>query len=41
MKERVIVIVTFMALLELIRTHQIRIQQASTFGEIWITSRVS
>lgn len=36
MKERVIIIVTFMAILELIRTHQIRIQQASIFGEIWI-----
>ena len=39
LKERIIVIVTFMAILELIKTHQIRIQQASVFGEIWILRR--
>lgn len=38
-KERIAVIVTFMAILELIRTHQIRIQQASVFSEIWIVRR--
>jgi segregation and condensation protein A len=37
LKERVTVVVTFMALLELIRTHRIRVQQASVFGEIWIS----
>ena len=36
MKERVVVIVTFMAILELIRLHRIRIQQASIFSEIYI-----
>ena len=36
MKERVVVIVTFMAILELIRTHRIRVQQGSIFGEIYI-----
>jgi len=39
LKERIIVIVTFMAILELIKTHQIRIQQASVFGDIWILKR--
>ena len=37
MKERLVVIMTFLALLELIRTHRIRIQQAGPFGEIWIS----
>jgi segregation and condensation protein A len=37
--ERVVIVVTFLAILELIRTHQIRIQQASIFGEIWILKR--
>lgn len=37
LKERVAVIVTFMAILECIRTHRISIQQADIFGEIWIT----
>ncbi len=36
-KDRVAVIVTFMAILECIRTHRICIQQADIFGEIWIT----
>jgi segregation and condensation protein A len=35
--DRVVVVVTFMALLELIRTHRIRLQQAVVFGEIWIS----
>jgi segregation and condensation protein A len=39
LKHRLVVIVTFMAILELIRTHRIRIQQASVFGEIWILRR--
>ena len=38
-KERIMIVVTFMAILELIRTHRIRIQQASVFGEIWISRR--
>lgn len=36
LKERIVVIVTFMAILELIRTHRIRVQQASVFSEIYI-----
>jgi segregation and condensation protein A len=39
LKTRVIIIVTFMAILELLRTHRIRIQQASVFSEIWISRR--
>ena len=39
LKERTVVIVTFMAILELIRTHRIRVQQASVFSEIWISRR--
>jgi len=39
LKERLIIIVTFMALLELIRTHQIFVQQVSVFDEIWIVKR--
>ena len=39
LKERLMIIVTFMAILELIRTHRIRIQQATVFGEIWIMRR--
>jgi len=38
-QERIMVIVTFMAILELIRTHQIVVKQASVFGEIWIMRR--
>ncbi|MBN2417486.1 segregation/condensation protein A [bacterium] len=37
--DRVQVVVTFMAMLELIKQHVIRIQQASIFGEIWIMRR--
>lgn len=39
LKERIVVIVTFMAILELIRTHRIRVQQASVFSEIWISRK--
>ncbi len=39
LKERIRIIVTFMALLELIRTHRIVVQQAGVFGEIWISKR--
>ena len=38
-KERIVIVVTFLAILELIRTHKIRIQQVSIFGEIWILKR--
>jgi segregation and condensation protein A len=34
--ERVTVIVTFLAMLELIRTHRIIVRQNALFGEIWI-----
>lgn len=36
---RVTIVVTFIALLELIRTHRILVQQADTFDEIWIVRR--
>jgi len=39
LKERVTIVVTFMAILELIRTHRIRVQQESAFGEIWIVKQ--
>lgn len=39
LKERIVIIVTFMAILELIRTHRIVVQQAGVFGEIWISKR--
>jgi segregation and condensation protein A len=39
LRERVVVIVTFMAILELIRTRRIRVQQASVFSEIWISRK--
>jgi len=39
LKGRIAVVVTFVAMLELIRTHRITIQQASVFGEIWIMRR--
>ncbi len=38
-QERVTIVVTFVAILELIRTHRISIQQASLFGEIYICRR--
>lgn len=37
LKDRIVIMVTFIALLEMIRTHKIRIHQASVFGEIWIS----
>jgi segregation and condensation protein A len=36
LRERIIIIVTFIALLELIKRHQIIVKQAIPFGEIWI-----
>ena len=39
LEERLAIIVTFMAILELIRTHRIIIQQAGVFGEIYILKR--
>ncbi len=39
LKERILIVVTFMAILELIRTHRIVVQQAGVFGEIWISKR--
>ena len=39
LKERIVVIVTFMAILELIRTRRIRVQQASIYSEIWLSRR--
>ena len=38
-QERITIVVTFVAILELIRTHRIVIQQASLFGEIYICRR--
>jgi segregation and condensation protein A len=39
LKGRVAVVVTFIAILELIRTHQIMVQQTSLFSEIYICRR--
>lgn len=39
LKERIIIVVTFIAILELIRTHRILVQQRSVFDEIWISKR--
>ena len=39
LKNRVRVVVTFMAILEMIRLRQIIIQQSEIFGEIWIVKR--
>jgi len=39
LSDRISVVVTFIALLELIRSHRILIQQAAVFGEIWIMRR--
>ncbi|MBN1781702.1 segregation/condensation protein A [bacterium] len=39
LKHRLTVVVTFMAILEMIRTRRILIQQTETFGEIWILRR--
>ena len=38
-QEKIIMIVTFIALLELIRRGQVVVKQATPFGEIWITKR--
>ncbi len=38
-REKIIMIVTFIALLELIKRGQIVVKQATPFGEIWITKR--
>jgi segregation and condensation protein A len=37
--ERIVMIVTFMAILELIKNHRILVRQSSVFGEIWISKR--
>ncbi|MBN2104112.1 segregation/condensation protein A [bacterium] len=39
LKNRVQVVVTFMAILEMIRTSRILVQQSEVFGEIWIIRR--
>jgi segregation and condensation protein A len=39
LKDRLIVIVTFLAVLELIRRGEIKTRQASPFGEIWIVRK--
>lgn len=39
LKDKITIIVTFMAILELIRTHRILIQQSSIFGEIYLSAR--
>ena len=39
LKERLTIIVTFMAMLELVRKSMIRFQQASLYGDIWIMKR--
>lgn len=39
LKERIVVIVTFMAILELVKSRRIFVKQADVFGEIWITNR--
>jgi len=39
LKHRLTVVVTFMAILEMIRRHQIQVQQSETFSEIWILRR--
>lgn len=38
-REKIIMIVTFIALLELIKRGQVVVKQATPFGEIWITKR--
>lgn len=39
LKTRVAVVVTFIAILELVRTHQIVAKQGSIYGDIWIMRR--
>jgi segregation and condensation protein A len=41
LKNRVTVVVTFMAILEMIRTRRIMIRQNEIFGDIWIMRRTS
>ncbi len=41
LKERITIVVTFVAILELIRTHRILVQQVSIFGEIWISRKAA
>jgi segregation and condensation protein A len=37
--ERMVMVVTFMAILELIKSRRIWVRQATVFGEIWISGR--
>jgi len=39
LNERAVIIVTFIAILELIKNHKIIVQQAESFGELWIIKR--
>ncbi len=39
LNERTVIIVTFIAILELIKNHKITVQQAESFGELWIIKR--
>jgi len=39
LKNRVQIVVTFMAILEMIRTRRILVQQSKVFGDIWIVRR--
>jgi len=39
LKEKLVIIVTFIAILELIKNRHIIIQQAESFGELWISKR--
>ena len=41
LKNRITVIVTFMAILEMIRTRRIMVRQNEIFGDIWIMTRTS
>ena len=41
LKTKLRVVTTFMAILEMIRTHRIQIRQASTFGDIWVIKHSS
>jgi segregation and condensation protein A len=38
-RERIVVVVTFIAILELIKSKRITVRQADVFGEIWISKR--
>jgi segregation and condensation protein A len=37
--DRLVVIVTFMAILEMVRTRRLFVRQSDVFGEIWISNR--